>query len=241
MSYAALLRRAAAALLVCAALVTVCYFFVDRPVAFFVHDQHFNRFEALKWLTYLPVVLEAVAPAVLVLAAVRLARGPLSRLETTLFCAAVNLMATLSLKNGLKVAFGRYWPETWTHDNPSLIQDGAYGFHPFHTGPAYESFPSGHTARIFAVLSVAWVAYPKWRWLCVLACGSVVVGLVGMDYHFVGDVVAGAFLGSVTGMYSAHFFRLDQGSARSSDPAVPCPPPTEAKEPPPDRTAGASA
>jgi hypothetical protein len=88
-------------------------------------------------------------------------------------------------------------------------------------------------------MSVVWVAYPKWRWVCVLACGSVVVGLVGMDYHFVGDVVAGAFLGSVTGMYASHFFRLDQGSARSSDPAVlPCPPPTDAKKTPPDLSSG---
>jgi membrane-associated phospholipid phosphatase len=220
MSYQALLRRAVVALLLCAVLVTVCYFFVDRPVALFVHDQHFNRFEALKWLTYSPIVLEAVAPVVLVLAVVRLAWGPLTRLESTLFCAAVNLMVTLGLKNGLKVAFGRYWPETWTHDNPSLIGDGAYGFHPFHTGPAYESFPSGHTARIVAVFAVVWVAYPRWRWLCVLACGSVAVGLVGMDYHFVGDVVAGAFLGSVTGMYASHFFHLGGGSVGWPDPGA---------------------
>ena len=208
MSYQALLRRALVALLLCAGLVTVCYFFVDRPVAFFVHDRHVNRLVALKWLTYSPIVLEEVAPVVLVLAVVRLAWGPLTRFERTLFCAAVNLMVTLALKNGLKVAFGRYWPETWIEDNPSLIRDGAYGFHPFHTGAAYESFPSGHTARAFSVFAVVWVAYPRWRCLCVLACGSVIIGLVGMDYHFVGDVVGGAFLGSITGMYAAHFFRL---------------------------------
>jgi hypothetical protein len=30
-----------------------------------------------------------------------------------------------------------------------------------------------------------------------------------MNYHFVGDIMAGAGLGSITGMYAAHFFRLD--------------------------------
>jgi membrane-associated phospholipid phosphatase len=209
MSYPALLRRAVIALLLCAALVTVCYFFVDRPFAYFVHDHRLNRFEAFDWMTYPPIALQALAPVVVVLAVVRLARGPLTRLESTLFCAAINLMVTLSLKDALKVACGRYWPDTWVHNNPSLIRDGAYGFHPFHTGAAYESFPSGHTARIFAVMSVLWIAYPRWRWLYVVACASVIVGLLGMNYHFVGDVVGGAFVGAVAGMYAAHFFRLD--------------------------------
>jgi membrane-associated phospholipid phosphatase len=216
MTFQALLYRGTAALVVCAVLVTVCavlvtlcYFFVDRPVAFFVHNHGINRFVVLEWMTYSPIALEHAAPVVLVLAAIRLAWGPLTRLETTLFAAAVNLAVTLALKNELKIVFGRYWPETWTHDNQSLISNDAYGFHPFHEGSAYGSFPSGHTARICAVVSVVWIAYPGWRWLCVLAAGSVVVGLVGMDYHFVGDIIAGAFLGSITGMYTAHFFRLD--------------------------------
>ena len=56
--------------------------------------------------------------------------------------------------------FGRTWPETWTHNNPSLIHDGAYGFNWFHGGPGYELFPSGHMAAICAVISVLW-NFPK--------------------------------------------------------------------------------
>ncbi len=55
--------------------------------------------------------------------------------------------------------FGRDWPETWIDNNPSLIRDGAYGFHPFHGNSAYGSFPSGHTARTLAVAAVVWIAY----------------------------------------------------------------------------------
>ena len=33
-------------------------------------------------------------------------------------------------------------------------------------------------------------------------------GLVGMDYHFVGDVVAGGFVGGIVGAYTAHFAGL---------------------------------
>jgi membrane-associated phospholipid phosphatase len=128
-------------------------------------------------------------------------------------------MLTYALGEQLKHVFGRYWPETWSHDNPSLIRDGAYGFHPFHGGDAYGSFPSGHTARTVAVVSVFWLAYPKTRLLCLLLAASVMVDLVGMNYHFVGDTIGGAGLGAVTGMYTAHFF-LAHPSARvpSEDP-----------------------
>ncbi len=212
MTFKTLLVRSTVALLICAALVAVCYFFIDRPVAFFVYDHEINHHAFLKWMTYTPIYLERLAVLVIILAVVRLARGPLKRCETTLFAMAVNLAVTLMLKNFLKFAFGRYWPDTWIFDNPSLIQDGAYGFHPFHGGMAYGDFPSGHTARIFALMSVLWIVYPRWRPVCVLLCGSVMVGLVGMNYHFVGDVVAGAFLGSITGRYAVHFFGLDRRS-----------------------------
>jgi membrane-associated phospholipid phosphatase len=119
-------------------------------------------------------------------------------------------MVAIAFEYYLKFLFGRYWPETWIEDNPSLIGSDAYGFHPFHFGEAYGSFPSGHTARTFAVLSVVWLAYPALRWPCIAVCGAVVVGLVGMNYHFVGDTVGGACLGWLTGAYSAGLSGLVQ-------------------------------
>jgi membrane-associated phospholipid phosphatase len=214
MSFQTLLVRSAVAVVICALLVTLCYFFVDRPVAFFVHDHNYNHIEVLKWLTHIVDVLEWLAALVLVLGVVRLAWGPMTRVERVLFAAAISLAVSVIVKESLKVVFGRYWPETWVNNNPSLIRDDAYGFHPFELGSAYDSFPSGHTTRTFAVMAVIWIAYPRWRWLSVLVCGAVVIGLVGMDYHFVGDVVGGAFAGSITGRYAAHFGRLD-GTSRA--------------------------
>ena len=40
------------------------------------------------------------------------------------------------------------------------------------------------------------------------------MALVGLNYHFVGDVVAGAMLGSVTGVYTTRAFRLRLGDRR---------------------------
>jgi len=211
-SYKTLLVYSALALLTCAVLVTLCYFFIDKQVAYFVHDHELNKYTMLLWMTHTAMLLNALAPAILVLAAVKLAWSPLTRLEKTLVAASLSLMVTVAFEFYLKFLFGRYWPETWVNNNPSLIGNGSYGFHPFHFEQAFGSFPSGHTARTFAAMSVVWIAYPRWRLLCAALCAAVVVGLVGMNYHFVGDTVGGAFLGSVTGMYAARGFSLSTKS-----------------------------
>jgi membrane-associated phospholipid phosphatase len=209
MDFRRLLRRSALALVVGALLVTLCYFFVDARVAFFVHDHQVGQhYPWLKRLTFIPIGCEVIAAVLVVVAAVRRAWGPLTRFGTTLLAASVSLMITLVLRDYLKYVFGRYWPETWIDNNPSLIRDHAYGFHPFHEGVAYSSFPSGHTARIFAFVSVLWLAYPKGRLLYLLVTVAAMAGLVGMDYHFVGDVVGGAFLGALVGTYAAAFAGL---------------------------------
>jgi len=186
------------AALLCALLVTLCYFFVDRPVAWFVHD-HVPHSALLIWPTLLPPILVRLAPLAVIVAFAWWACQPQRRGPMVLLAFSLSLIVAEAIKDQLKWCVGRYWPETWVNNNPSLIQDGAYGFHPFHKGVAFESFPSGHTLVVFSLASIAWLLWPRWRWLWSLAALAVVVGLLGMNYHFVGDIVAGAFLGSITG------------------------------------------
>ncbi|MBY0521889.1 MAG: phosphatase PAP2 family protein [Gemmataceae bacterium] len=205
-----LLRNSVIALIICAALVTVCYFFVDRPFAFWVNESRFNRFAFLADLTYPPPILQDLAPAVLAALMVRRIWGPFRRWEHALLAASVGVILADQFRESLGVVFGRYWPKTWIDNNPSLIKDNAYGFHPFHRGSAYGSFPSGHTARTLAAASVLWIAFPRWRWAAVAASLAVATGLLGMDYHFVSDVIAGGFVGAIVGAYTAHFCGLDE-------------------------------
>jgi membrane-associated phospholipid phosphatase len=202
-NYRRLFRLSISAIAVSSCLIAFCYFFVDKPVAYFVHDHHFARFALLKWPTYPPPLLQDWAPVALVGLAVRRAWGPFRSWELTLLAACVSLLVAVQFKDGLKYVCGRYWPETWTANNPSLIKDGAYGFHPFHGSLAYASFPSGHTARTLAIVSVVWIRHPRGRWVCAVAVFAVVVGLIGMNYHFVSDVIAGGVLGGIVGMYAA--------------------------------------
>jgi len=95
----------------------------------------------------------------------------------------------------LKFAFGRAWPETFYHGNPSLLSDGIYGFFPFHGATAYGSFPSGHAAVAAAAAAVIWRYAPRYRVGAVGLWVAVAVGLLGAYYHFAGDILAGTWLG----------------------------------------------
>ncbi len=207
-----MLRRTFFALVGCTIAVVICYYFVDRPVAFFMHDHGIPRFEELRWLTEPPPLVQSWAPLVLVLLAIRRALGPWRYWQQVLFVACVSLIVADQFRESLGDLFGRYWPETWHNNNPSLIGTGAYGFHPFQVGDDVGSFPSGHSARIVGFASVFWLAMPRSRWLCVVLAVPMLVALVGMDYHFVGDVIAGSTLGGIVGAYAVALSKVSDGS-----------------------------
>ena len=192
------LRTWLIALVLVAVAVTISYQWLDRPIAFFAHA--YLRQPIFERLTR---ISEWLAPiAVLVFAAIGLRAligGALSRIEAAVLLCALSVVTSAEIKDQLKFVFGRTWPETWVNDNPSLIRDGAYGFNFFHGGRGYASFPSGHTTVVCAAMTVLWFLYPRWRPLWALIALAVAVGLVGADYHFLADVIAGAFIGCSTG------------------------------------------
>jgi membrane-associated phospholipid phosphatase len=189
-------------------LVVACYFFVDRQVAWFMYEHRVCAGSVAAWaprisdwLTY--VVIAGMLP----LAIWRIWR-PGGPLQSLLVAIAANLIVTTAIKSFLKGVFGRTWPESWLGNNPSLIRDDVYGFYPLHFAHAYGSFPSGHAAATFAVISILWLARPRWRWICAFVGGAICASLVVLNFHFVGDVIAGATLGWVTGYCMARLFRL---------------------------------
>src|SRR6476469_5455008 len=184
-----LLQRTLWALVACTVAVVICYYFVDRPVARFVHDHRIPRFEELRWLTEPPPLVQSWAPLLLVILAVRRAAGRWRHWQHVLFVACVSLIVADQFRQSLGDLFGRYWPETWHDNNPSLIGTGTYGFHPFQVGDDVGSFPSGHSARVLGFASIFWLAMPRSRWVCAVIAVPMLVALVGMDYHSVGDVV----------------------------------------------------
>jgi membrane-associated phospholipid phosphatase len=190
---------------VCISAVIVFYFYVDRPVAFFVNKHEISKIPELVWLTYPPPIVQAWSPIVLALLIAYLAWKPWRHWQRVLFVACVSLIVADQFRESLGDLCGRYWPETWHNKNPSLIGTGTYGFHPFQHGDDTGSFPSGHAARIAGFAGVWWFAVPRWRWVIVTAALPMLAALISMNYHFVSDVIAGSVLGGVVAAFAALF------------------------------------
>lgn len=197
----------AVSFVITAALVVVGYAWLDQPVAFFVHSE-FHGMAAFPWLTRISEGLAFLSVLAFVVIGLRILAGrPYSKLEAVVLLSAVSVAVSVAIKDQLKYAFGRTWPETWIDHNPSLINSGAYGFHPFHGGQGYASFPSGHTTVVCAAMTVFWICYPRLRPLYALVVAAVVVGLIGADFHFLSDIMAGGFLGASTGWMTVLFWK----------------------------------
>ena len=180
-------------------------------MAFFVYHHHISEFPLFRWLTYPPPEVQNWSALVLTILMVRRAWGSFLRWQKTLFVACLSLIVADDFRISLGDVFGRYWPNTWTHDNPSLIGTGTYGFHPFQRGDDVGSFPSGHAARILAFATVWLIAMPRSRTMqvvVIILSASMLVSLVAMNYHFVSDVIAGSVLGGIVAMYAAYLARL---------------------------------
>jgi len=206
-------------LAVAAVLAAICYFWLDKPIAFFSHDQ-LKRPQIFVWMQKIPEWFKIGAIVVLIGAGIYSLMGRvLAKPVAVLFLASLSLVTAGAIKDHLKIVFGRYWPDTWTHDNPSLIKSDAYGLHPFQLKPFaswYESFPSGHTTATCAVIAVLWFCWPKLRWLWALIVATVVIGLLGANFHFLGDIVAGGFVGWSVGWIAVRLW--EAGGAPSVVP-----------------------
>jgi membrane-associated phospholipid phosphatase len=180
-------------------LITLCVLFVDRAVSTWSHAVLHSPLLAVD-ITLLAGWRYPSAASFFVLVAALVARitgrelGPIWR--AAIAAAVATLFATLAV-TFVKYGFGREWPETWVRNtpNPSWISNHAYGFTPFHGGEGYLSCPSGHTTRMAAPGAVLWRRLPRLRVLWVLPAVIVAVALVAADFHFVGDCVAGVYLG----------------------------------------------
>lgn len=182
------------ALGVCAVLVGFCYWFVDKPVVFFTYAHGFRDYSLLHWMQKIPNILLPLLPFALVYLGYKFYKKSITYFDRFIIHCAVSLILITILKYPIKYLFARHWPSTFC-DNLSLLSHGVYGFSFFNIGKAYEAFPSGNAAKIFAIATIIWFYYPRWRWLGVLLVILSVIGVVGLYYHFVSDVIGGAFLG----------------------------------------------
>src|SRR6201982_176605 len=76
----------------CILAVVICYFWVDRSVAFFVYNHHINSIEIFRWLTYPPPEIQNWAALAMTMLIVRRAWGQFQRWQKVLLVACISLI-----------------------------------------------------------------------------------------------------------------------------------------------------
>ena len=208
-------------------LIFAALFLLDRPLVegLFHHGVPSHLFSCVKEWLHLPAsitsslhgwvavldlipLITAWAP-VFVIGAFFLPEG---RLRDALLLAGASVLVTYVLKNDLKWAFHRDWPFLWSEDHSTWFLNPANGFHPFAekfsaASDGIGSFPSGHTAVIFAFVVPIILIYPVMRIPGLMAACGLGLILILLGVHYLGDVLAGALLGTTCALMLRELFR----------------------------------
>lgn len=151
--------------------------------------------------------VQTMRPAALMLFLGSLPSGD-SRFQDAAFTSLEAVVVANLFTSVLKSAFGRARP---------YQNKGASRFNPF---SGNTSFPSGHTATAFALVT-PWLLYypsPVTAGLVVLSTGTAVARVAG-NFHWVSDVVAGGSIGFVTA-YVLTQLHLDRSESLRISPIV---------------------
>lgn len=204
-----LYRRPAVWLPLWLAAIAAAILFLDRPWADLAHaDPLHLRAVSVPLTRLIDPLVPLGLTALLGLGAAFLAgwrpkgdwNPSLARLVLTV---ALAIELAMAMKNQLKHLFGRTWPETWVNHNPSWIKDGVFQFDFLHGGPGWSAFPSGHAAVMAAAAFAVLALRPGWGRLAMIPLALVCVGLLGANYHWVSDVIAGLGIGMMCGLGAA--------------------------------------
>lgn len=190
----------------------VCVLWVDLPVAQLIHRNGLDRYLWMRWFLDTPIVVAPVAAIYMSIYIARHFGGQPGSQERIWFIISSAFLATLQIKNMLKLVFGRTWPREVI--DPSLsasqcacipqsrgfVNDGIHAFHIFGgDSKQFTAFPSGSTVALIAIVVPIISLYPRTRTPLALFSILSAAAFIITNTHFVSDVIAGVYVGAVCG------------------------------------------
>jgi membrane-associated phospholipid phosphatase len=184
-----------------AAAVTLCVLYLDIPLAracrpLFRRNSLWGRLTAdIPDLLQLAVVIITVIFALLYF--YRVHRRIFNRFTWFCLLTACAVPVSFALKALFKFLFGRVNARYW------LSHPDAYRFDWLHGSGNFSGLPSGHMAVYAALAACIWSCYPRYRPHVLLGGLALSAALIATNYHFLGDVVAGVYLGVCVAVFTA--------------------------------------
>ncbi len=176
-----------------AAISIFCNYYVDRPLSLFVKAHLYANRHWSDYTSNLPDILMVMVVSVSVLSYIlylfRKSKH-INDINTFLFkYLAISQPVAFVAKSTVKIVFGRIESRVW------LQNPGQYGFHWFQGGFNFNGFPSGHMIVFTALFAVIWRCHPDLKKMLALMLTALGTLLVATNYHFLSDVICGAYLG----------------------------------------------
>jgi membrane-associated phospholipid phosphatase len=166
---------------------------LDKPTAYLANAL-FGHYQFIGSFTESPSFFGPLATIVFfVFLGRRVCFYSFGRADEALLLSDFSIVLTKFTVPWLKFVFGRAWPSYHHH---SLISDGTFGFSFFSNDPAFQSFPSGHTASVCALVFIFWAYYPRFWPFYLLSVTTIGGSLIAGNYHYVSDVLAGGVVGA---------------------------------------------
>src|SRR5215472_6259431 len=105
-------------LAITAVVTMVCYFWLDQPLALFLHRNIADR-TVFVWLHRLPVTFPLLSSLILAWCGLwTLMDRSFSRVQSVALTCSISFISTSLINHQLKYAFGRTWTNTWIENNP---------------------------------------------------------------------------------------------------------------------------
>ena len=104
-----------------------------------------------------------------------------------------------ALLNIIKTIIGRMRPRYF-------ITEGLYGFQPFNFDFGMNTFPSGHSQTIWAVMTALIILFPRYALIFVPFATLVAASRILVSAHFVSDVLMGSYMGFLLTFYVYTWF-----------------------------------
>jgi len=179
-----------------AALIAVCYLWLDRPAseaARALGPQWTRLAQDISMTADAKVFTYLLGLGFFLAGFDALQNGMTNRSRHLLYlCMAV--AAAIFVGDTLKEIFGRARP-------PLLFDKGEYGFFPLAGDYLHASFPSGHTLRIFSSMTALGLILPALRYPALALAVVVGVSRVLALRHYPSDVLFGAYLGAAAALW----------------------------------------
>lgn len=182
--------------------VAASYFLVDRPVARYVNAQGAEAMRFWHTITDIGQAHWFLVPAAVLFAIFTFVRRrPQAARQCMFMFLAVAISGIVNLL--LKVIFARYRP------SQLFEPESRFGFGFFDVGYHVNSFPSGHSCTVGAVAAVLWTIAPRLRALWVLLALVLMASRVLTRSHYVGDIIAGGFVGVAVAIWVRWWMKSD--------------------------------